>query len=757
MSAPTTSILPLAAGLILVISGPAAGQAGRAADPSAASVSGSVIGRFQEEIHPLPFAMVQATSGAVRRQTWTDSSGHYVVQGLPPGRVMLSVTHAGYEPLSFVIVVPERESVVVDLELRATPLPLLPLHVRADQGAGLGGIAAGGEERMIPELEIQALELGPGLGQAGIVDVVSALPGNDPGDANDVLFMRGSTTDLKLVLLDGVPVYTPFHVAGLLRSFEPTVLGGAELYVGGAPARFDGGLTHILDLRTRAARRDAVHFSGSVDLLSGSAALEMPLGKRAGLVASARSLHEFGSSPLGQDSPYGYRDGLVSIDAEPADGHALHATGFWNAESVALELAPAQDDARWSNRAGSIAYRADVGTSTFELTAGLSGYRASLPLQPGPPPGEPLPPALLATAETNRARVVGEFLWGSATAPIRTGLSFERIDADFAAQVLTGGDAALSHGSTSAVGAFVDATRQLAPGLSLRTGLRIDHFTKQTTRLAPRASVSWAVAPHALLTVAAGRYHQPTRTPEVDVELTLAEVAVAGVPPSELLPIATADHVVLALDQRLSESVRLGLQGFWKAYEGLPTTGGQGVRSSGIDVRVLSGTDRASAWLGYGLSWFWSTTDLSGEATDFSGRHLLSAGVSGRLAGPIWGEARVAYGAGLPYTSIPLGPTAASDGLTGTQAVISQTEFSSANAFASGLDQSFLRLDAELYALFEPEWGSRSWRVRPYLRLLNALDRRDSLFYTFERWRSDSVRPLAELPILPLVGVAVAF
>jgi hypothetical protein len=47
--------------------------------------------------------------------------------------------------------------------------------------------------------------------------------------------------------------------------------------------------------------------------------------------------------------------------------------------------------------------------------------------------------------------------------------------------------------------------------------------------------------------------------------------------------------------------------------------------------------------------------------------------------------------------------------------------------------------------------------VRPYLRLLNALDRRDSLFYTFERWRSESVRPLAELPVLPLVGIAVSF
>ena len=129
------------------------------------------------------------------------------------------------------------------------------------------------------------------------------------------------------------------------------------------------------------------------------------------------------------------------------------------------------------------------------------------------------------------------------------------------------------------------------------------------------------------------------------------------------------------------------------------------------------------------------------------------------MGGPLQGELRVAYGAGLPYTSIPLG---LADGSTVTSPVVGQSERTVAEPttfgpLASGVDRSFLRLDAELYALLEPSWGGRDWRVRPYLRLLNALDRRDALFYAFEPWRSDSVRPLAELPVLPLVGVAVSF
>jgi hypothetical protein len=159
--------------------------------------------------------------------------------------------------------------------------------------------------------------------------------------------------------------------------------------------------------------------------------------------------------------------------------------------------------------------------------------------------------------------------------------------------------------------------------------------------------------------------------------------------------------------------------------------------------------------LGYDLTWFWSTVDLSGQATDFAGRQLLTAGASGRLHGPIWGEARVGYGAGIPYTSVPFQAAA-----SGPTTVISQSEpqgLSQDTPLVTGLEDSFFRLDLEIYGLLEPDWGGRRWRVRPYLRVLNALDRRDSLFYLFQPWRSDQVTPLAERPVLPVLGVAVAF
>jgi hypothetical protein len=92
------------------------------------------------------------------------------------------------------------------------------------------------------------------------------------------------------------------------------------------------------------------------------------------------------------------------------------------------------------------------------------------------------------------------------------------------------------------------------------------------------------------------------------------------------------------------------------------------------------------------------------------------------------------------------------DNLPATGDVLEQTP-----PLPGGLDEDFLRLDVELHGTFRVNWAGRPWEVRPYVRILNALDRRDALFYAFQPWRSDELTPLAERPIVPVVGIAWRF
>jgi hypothetical protein len=57
---------------------------------------------------------------------------------------------------------------------------------------------------------------------------------------------------------------------------------------------------------------------------------------------------------------------------------------------------------------------------------------------------------------------------------------------------------------------------------------------------------------------------------------------------------------------------------------------------------------------------------------------------------------------------------------------------------------------------FEGTVRDRSFHFRPYIRVINALNRRDAIFYS---WNRDvgKAEPLANLPIVPILGMEWKF
>ena len=278
--------------------------------------------------------------------------------------------------------VPAGGTVSLDVDLEQRPILLPPIEVLSEPIARRRGPT--GVDPPIPDVEVIALALSPGLGEVGLGEAAATLPGNDPADPSDVLFMRGSTTDLKLVLLDGAPVYTPFHLGGCsAASTRSSWVGPPFTWEARQPATTVDSPT-LLDLRTRSPRRDRWRGRGGVDLLSGHVALEGPLGEKVGFAATTRTLHDLGAGVLGgSHTPYGYRDALGRVDAELGGGHRLSATAFWNRESVRLSVdreptnlvaLPGPEDATWGNRALTLAYRGAVGDVTLDVAASASDY-----------------------------------------------------------------------------------------------------------------------------------------------------------------------------------------------------------------------------------------------------------------------------------------------------------------------------------------------------------------------------------------------
>ncbi|MGH7545867.1 MAG: hypothetical protein ACREKI_06760, partial [Gemmatimonadota bacterium] len=301
-------------------------------------------------------------------------------------------------------------------------------------------------------------------------------------------------------------------------------------------------------------------------------------------------------------------------------------------------------------------------------------------------------------------------------------------------------------------------------------GLRASGFpTTRDLRLAPRVSAAWTASEHSTLSVAAGRYHQYVRTAETilsgDLEagwqLVESEPRQAASPATDPLgttgsgppvAVAAATHWVVRLDHAPREELRLGLEGFYKTYD--VGVAASDLRAAGADLWLDWQDGPWAAWAGYSLAWVWSsripadTTDHA--ATRFAGRQLLSAGLRAPLPAGARLDVHVATHAGLPYSAVPIGSTNAfaGDGVQET----SDTH-SDATELAGAPDGSYLRLDAEVSRVWEARIFGATGRFRPYVRVLNALDRRDALFYQFDAGRDLHPRSLGAVPLLPIAGI----
>src|SRR5690606_31890591 len=215
------------------------------------------------------------------------------------------IDHAPNE-IEILVVAEKQHNIDFDLEFR-------PVRLSAVTAEGSRGLPTAIDTVPISAPDIGpaavrvALEGSPGMAELGMQDAARDVPGREPVDPEDVLYVRGGTADLKLVLLNGAPVYAPFHIGGLINALDADVLRSANLYVGGAPARYDGGLSYVMDMETRSGRSVRPHAEFGLDMLSGRTLVETPLGGDVALLVSGRTVHGQGPRSLMQSAfPYAY-------------------------------------------------------------------------------------------------------------------------------------------------------------------------------------------------------------------------------------------------------------------------------------------------------------------------------------------------------------------------------------------------------------------------------------------------------------------
>lgn len=739
---------------------------------------GVIHGRVQSEPSGLPVvsAVVEADDGRENVLVMADSTGAYRLR-VGAGRQTLRVRHLDHVPTEMEVLVPPGGALDLDVMLRHRPIVLPALNVRPPMDPRADSIPVSRPEfaltigRRATEDGGMAETLTPGL---------TPIPG-ETGGVGEALYVRGSAANLQLVLLDGAPVYAPFHMGGLIESFEPEVVGSAELYLGGAPARYDGGLSYVMDLESRSGGSGHAA-GGTVDMVSATARLEGPLLGGARYLASGRTVHGASFAQLEREPfPYEFRDGLLRLDLPLPEG-GISMTVFSNQEGVRVDTVGAGDGfATWGNLAGSLRYGGRFEGADVEMTLAGGRFDAGIPLRNR---GR----LFQLTSRADRVRAGLDFSRQDGDLRIRYGASFERTWLEHeAVQPETYQRLVFAEQSASTAGGYLEGEWQSGSRLVLRGGVRADAFSLGgVAALAPRGSATWLMTDRAALTLAGGRYHQYIRVPRSLRSSPLRNYA-DSMRVATHLAVGGATHLSLALDQELSPEVRLGLEGFYKRFDGLPDPrpipdSTYTAHNSGVDVWVRRTSGRVTGWLGYSLGWAWSSSDSDavqnpGDGEDssarFTGRQTLSAGMRGAVWRRTVLAVRFAYGGGLP-SRVDIANRALDGGSLPTPESNSNVDLDT-DAPLRG-NASFLRLDAEVSRTWQPRLAGRRTQVTPYLRVINALENRDGLFYRYfddgegaagvpnaiadsagTKPGSDVLRAVTTMPLVPVLGVTWKF
>ncbi|MCC6930455.1 MAG: TonB-dependent receptor [Gemmatimonadaceae bacterium] len=757
--------------------GRAVARAATARD-SARTLLGEVRGRVLDAGAdvPLASAFVVLEGNGTARMATSALDGGFVFPAMTPGHYTLLVTRAAYRPTRLGLVVPEGSALVLDVQLTRLPVSLSAIVVQAsrdDEPALAPGIEALNARYADGASSSRAATLlaSPGAMTSAILGVVPGRGAGDPGSGGDgrTLFIWGAKDAGARVTLDGIPLGAPLHLGGLLPVVDEDVMAPARMWSGGAPARYDGGTDYVLDLRARPAATDSLRLWATIDVLSERAGGELPLGSRGSLMAGVRRVNDGRVAQwAGADPGYAYGDGFVRLQLQPAAGDELRATALVTDEALDLPRDQGIDNARWGNRAGSLAWERTRERHGTLLRAGLADAVIDLPLL-----------TLRAghlRADSRRLAVLAEHRWGTTRAVTAVGVEGERMDVqrtvagDSTGAPLTSagsGDPcpiasacdqvpvmARVAGTTGAV--YVDHRRLLAPWLQLGVGGRAvmapSAFDAGRVTFLPRLALEATPSGGSALRLGVGGYSRTaTLFDESGGATVLPSTGLAASAPvggGAWLSQSTAMQLEVGASQRWSHA-GVSAVAYWQRPQ-RTGVGQSALRHRGIDLMWQYARGATSLTASYSRvarevrAW---DRDSAAEVVSSRLEQVASLGAAARLW-RLYGSLSASYARGLSFAAVVLeSANRSAPASTSSGNVVSASAES-----ALPPQRSFLRVDATISSRVCVAGPSCRVVLAPYARVLNALDRRDAIFYYRESPSRDPGR-LGWLPALLSVGV----
>lgn len=223
---------------------------------------------------PMPFSTIILSGTNYNAQT--DIDGFFNLPNIPVGEYTLIARFVGFIQDSMPVKVEASKTLNVKLSLKEEGLILKEVSVNAQK-----------QDRKT-QVQISTIALTPKIinkiptigGEPELAQFLQVIPGIIfTGDQGGQIFIRGGSAINTLFMIDGMPIYNPFHSIGLYSVYETEIIKNVDVMTGGFSAEYGNRTSAVVDVSTRDGNKK--RFAGKVsgNTFMAKALLEGPLWK----------------------------------------------------------------------------------------------------------------------------------------------------------------------------------------------------------------------------------------------------------------------------------------------------------------------------------------------------------------------------------------------------------------------------------------------------------------------------------------------
>ena len=245
-------------------------------------LSQSINGFVREEKTGEPISYANVFLSNTTLGSATNRDGYFVIKNVPEGSYEINVTMIGYGVYKNEIKMSKEKSTRLEIYLKEEIIETSEILVTAERQKFERTI----ESSQI-SLDLREINSAPAFIEPDVFRTLQMLPGvQTSSDFSSALYVRGSTPDQNLIMLDGIAVYNPYHLGGIFSTFNTDAIKEADFHAGGFPAQYGGRMGAILNIINREGNANKITGMANISLISSKALIEGPMPKWRGMKGS---------------------------------------------------------------------------------------------------------------------------------------------------------------------------------------------------------------------------------------------------------------------------------------------------------------------------------------------------------------------------------------------------------------------------------------------------------------------------------------